>query len=92
MQKKTQRPVQFEITEQTRDAVAVWITDAHLKPDQFLFPSRVSESPHLSTRHYSRIVESWVASIGLDAAAYGTHSPRRTKATLISANKESPGR
>ena len=92
MQKKTQRPVQFEITEQTRDAVAVWITDAHLKPDQFLFPSRVSESPHLSTRHYSRIVESWVASIGLDAAAYGTHSPRRTKATLISADKESPGR
>src|SRR5438128_8783202 len=65
MQKKTQRPVQFEITEQTRDAVAVWITDAHLKPDQFLFPSRVSESPHLSTRHYSRIVESWVAAIGL---------------------------
>src|ERR1700676_5689558 len=59
MQKKTQRPVQFEITEQTRDAVAAWITDAHLKPDQFLFPSRVSESPHLSTRQYSRIVESW---------------------------------
>src|SRR5712664_3339725 len=40
MQKKTQRPVQFEITEQTRDAVAAWITDAHLKPDLFLFPSR----------------------------------------------------
>jgi integrase len=59
MQKKTQRPVQFEITEQTRDAVAAWITDAHLKPDQFLFPSRVSESPLLSTRQYSRIVESW---------------------------------
>ena len=50
MQKKTQRPVQFEITEQTRDAIATWITAAHLKPEQFLFPSRVSESPHLSTR------------------------------------------
>src|SRR5947207_12854551 len=83
MQKKTQRPVQFEITEQTRDAVAAWITDAHLKSDQFLFPSRLSESPHLSTRQYSRIVESWVASIGLDPAAYGTHSLRRTQATLI---------
>ena len=47
MQKKTQRPVQFEITEQTRDAVAAWIATAHLKPEQFLFPSRVSESPHL---------------------------------------------
>ena len=53
MQKKTQRPVQFEITEQTRDAVAAWIATAHLKPEQFLFPSRVSESPHLSTREYS---------------------------------------
>jgi integrase len=83
MQQKTQRPVQFEITEQTRDAVAAWIAAAHLKPDQFLFPSRVAESPHLSTRQYSRIVGSWVGSIGLDPAAYGTHSMRRTKATLI---------
>jgi integrase len=82
-QKKTQRPVQFEINEQTRDAVASWIAAAHLKPEQFLFPSRMSESPHLSTRQYSRIVGSWVASIGLDPAAYGTHSLRRTKATLI---------
>ena len=48
MQKKTERPVQFEITEQTRDAVATWITTAHLKPEQFLFPSRVSVSPHLA--------------------------------------------
>src|SRR5207244_1181074 len=59
------------------------IAQSHLKPEQYLVPSRVSGSPHLSTRQYSRIVESWVASIGLDAAAYGTHSLRRTKATLI---------
>ena len=83
MQKKTERPVQFEITEQTRDAITAWISAAHLKPEQFLFPSRVSESPHLSTRQYSRIVGSWVECIGLDPAAYGTHSLRRTKATLI---------
>lgn len=83
MQKKTQRPVQFEITEQTREAVSAWIGEAHLKPDQYLFPSRVTESPHLSTRQYSRIVGSWIGSIGLDAAAYGTHSLRRTKPTLI---------
>jgi integrase len=82
-QKTTQRPVKFEITEQTRDAVAAWISAAHLKPEQFLFPSRVSASPHLSTRQYSRIVGLWVESIGLDSAAYGTHSLRRTKATLI---------
>src|SRR6202140_5389022 len=83
MQKKTQRPVQFEITEQTREAVASWVKEAQRKPEQFLFPSRVSESPHLSTRQYSRIVGSWVGSIGLDPAAYGTHSLRRTKPTLI---------
>jgi len=83
MQRKTQRPVQFEITEQTREAVAAWIASARLKPDQSLFPSRVRESPHLSTRQYSRIVGSWVGSIGLDPAAYGTHSLRRTKPTLI---------
>jgi integrase len=83
LQKKRQRPVQFEVTEQTRDAVAAWIAAAHQKSDHFLFPSRVSVSPHLSTRQYSRIVRSWVAAIGMDPAAYGTHSLRRTKATLI---------
>ena len=90
MQKKTQRPVQFEITEQTRDAVAAWIAAAHLKPEQFLFPSRVAESPHLSTRQYSRIFGSWVGSIGLDSAAYGTHSMRRTKPTLIYRRTRNP--
>src|SRR5258707_5349885 len=83
MQKKTQRPVQFEITEQTRDAVGTWIAAARLKPEQFLFPGRMSASPHLSTRQYSRIVHTWAGSIGLDPAAYGTHSMRRTKPTLI---------
>ena len=83
MQKKTQRPVQFEITEQTREAVEGWISTAHLKAEQFLFPSRLSESPHLSTRQYSRIVGSWVGAIGPDPTASGTHSLRRTKPTLI---------
>jgi integrase len=83
MQKKTQRPVQFELTEQTRDAVAAGIATAHLKPEQFLFPSPVSDAPHFSTRQYSRIVGEWVGSIGLDPAAHGTHTLRRTKATLI---------
>ena len=83
MQRKTHRPVQFEITEQTRQSVASWIEKAHLCFDQYLFPSRVSKSPHLSTRQYARVVTSWVESIGLEAAAYGTHTMRRTKATLI---------
>ena len=83
MQKKTQRPVQFEMTEQTRDVVGAWLSAAHLKPEQFLFPNRLSVSPHLSTRQYSRIVGSWVASIGLDPRMYGTHSMWRTEPTLI---------
>src|SRR5438552_17132381 len=70
-------------TEQTRDAAGAWIAPAHLKPDQFVFPSRITKSPHLSTRQYSRIVGGWVASMGPDPAAYGTHSLRRTKPTLI---------
>jgi integrase len=78
MQTKTELPVQFEITEQTRDAIAACVMDAHLKSEQFLFPSRVSQSPHLSTRQYSRIVGTWIASIGMNPAAYGTHSLRRT--------------
>lgn len=83
MQQKTHRPVQFEITEQTRDSLEAWINQAKLKSDQYLFPSRIHSSPHLSTRQYARIVEHWVMSIGLDPTAYGTHTMRRTKATLV---------
>jgi integrase len=83
VQQKTQRPVQFEITEQTREAVARWIEGARLKPEDFLFPSRLHGSPHLSTRQYARIVDRWVQEIGLDPASYGTHTMRRTKASLI---------
>jgi site-specific recombinase XerD len=67
----------------TRDAVATRITTAHPKPQQFLFPSRVWESPHLPTRQQSRFVGAWVGSIGLDPAASGIRTLRRTKATLI---------
>ncbi len=83
MQQKTQRPVQFEITEQTREAVAKWIENAKLKSEDFLFPSRLHDSSHLSTRQYARIVDGWVNKIGLDPTAYGTHTLRRTKASLI---------
>ena len=83
MQQKTHRPVQFEITEQTRNSLEAWISQAKLKSDQYLFPSRIHNSPHLSTRQYARIVENWVKSIGLNPAAYGTHTMRRTKATLV---------
>ena len=83
MQQKTQRPVQFEITAQTREAIAVWIRLAGLIASDFLFPSRLHRSPHVSRRQYARIVEAWVTGIGLDPALYGTHSLRRSKASLI---------
>ncbi len=82
-QHKTRRPVQFEITEQTQNATLAWIIQSKLKTEQYLFPSRIHASPHISTRQYARIVSSWIKSIGLDPAAYGTHTMRRTKATLI---------
>jgi integrase len=83
MQQKTQRPVQFEITELTRDSLAAWIRSSGLGSEAYLFPSRLHSSPHLSTRQYARIVRGWVREIGLDASAYGTHTLRRTKASLI---------
>jgi len=82
-QKKTKRPVRFEITARTRKSLEDWIEVANLAENAFLFPSRLRRSPHLSLRQYARIVESWVSSIGLDPTAYGTHSMRRTKVTLI---------
>ena len=83
LQQKTQRPVQFEITEPTRDAIGVWIASESLGSDDALFPSRVHASDHLTTRQYARIVSSWVSEAGLDLTRYGTHSLRRTKPTLI---------
>jgi integrase len=83
MQKKTNRPVQFEITTQTRASIAAWVAKANLKASDYLFSSRMKKSPHLSTRQYARIVAGWVRSIKLDPSAYGAHTMRRTKATLI---------
>ena len=82
MQRKTQRPVQFEITEPAREAVAAWMSSAELRGGGYLFPGRKKEA-HLSLRQYARLVKGWVACVGLDPARYGTHSLRRTKATLI---------
>jgi len=83
MQRKTKRPVQFEVTDQTRSSIRNLIAKSNLKPSDFLFSSRLSSSPHLSTRQYAKIVKDWVSGIGLDPYSYGTHSLRRTKATLI---------
>ena len=82
IQKKTGRPVQFEIMEQTRSSIRDWVSEGSLKSGHYLFPSR-RRGQHLSTRQYGRIVHAWIESAGLDGSAYGTHSMRRTKAAQI---------
>ena len=83
LQQKTQRPVQFEITEQTREALTNWIRAGGLRTTDYLFPSRMKGVDHLSTRQYARILKTWIVQTGLDPSAYATHSMRRTKVTLI---------
>jgi site-specific recombinase XerC len=83
MQQKTHRPVQFEITSTTRESVKAWIRQAGLRSEDYLFPSRLHASPHLGARQYARILHGWVTDIGLDTTAYGTHSMRRSKASMI---------
>lgn len=82
-QSKTRKPVRFEITETTRLSVEHWIKDPEMIGCEYLWPSRVHTSPHLSTRQYARIMRDWVLSIGLEPTAYNTHSMRRTKVAQI---------
>lgn len=83
MQQKTGRPVQFEITADTRASLLAWLERRGGSVDDFAFPSRVDPNGHLSTRQYARLVDEWVTAIGLRPEEYGTHSLRRTKAALI---------
>ena len=83
IQSKTGRPVQFEVSENTRKSVLQWVDSPTMRGCEFLFPSRFYTSLHLSTRQYARLVRGWVSAIGLDPSGYGTHSMRRTKAALI---------
>jgi integrase len=81
-QRKTGRPVRFELTDQTRQAIDAYLRSSGRRPGQFLFAGRGDERG-LTTRQYARLVREWVASIGLDPSKFGTHSLRRTKAVLI---------
>jgi len=83
IQQKTGRPVPFEITDITREALAAWLSLRGRRSDDRLFPSRSLPGDHISTRQYARLVDSWVAMIDLEPRAYGTHSLRRTKVALV---------
>lgn len=83
VQQKTGRPVPFEITEPTREALSAWLVQRGRRADDWLFPSRSVHGGHITTRQYARLIDSWMVSIDLDPLAYGTHSLRRTKVALV---------
>jgi integrase len=83
IQQKTGRPVQFEIMSEARKSLTTWLERRRGNSHDFLFPSRVDYLGHLGTRQYARLVDEWVSTVGLDQREYGTHSLRRTKASLI---------
>ena len=80
MQQKTSRPVQFELLPDARASLLAWLERRGGTVDDYVFPSRVG---HLSTRQYARLVDEWVTGVGLIRSEYGTHSLRRTKASII---------
>lgn len=82
-QRKTGRPVKFEITEPARQAVDDYLKTVQKKPSDFLFTGHCGKDRCLTTRQYARLLSEWIAAIGLDPSLFGTHSIRRTKATLI---------
>jgi len=83
IQQKAEQPVQFELTEQTRESLLAWLVHRGGGADDYVFPSRARRGKHLSTRQYARMVGEWVEAVGLGRSAYGTHSLRRTKVALI---------
>ena len=83
VQSKTRRPVSFEITGGTRKAIGAWLEAPLMTGSEHLWPGRFHERPHISTRQYARLAREWVASIGLEPSAYGTHSMRRNKVAQI---------
>lgn len=83
IQQKTGRPVPFEITEPTREALASWLAFRGRRTDDWLFPSRSRRGDHITTRQYARLVDRWVQLVDLEPGSYGTHSLRRTKVALV---------
>lgn len=83
IQQKTGKPVQFELTADVRASLLAWLERRGGTTHNYAFPSRVDHTGHLSTRQYARLVDEWVDAVGLRRAEYGTHSLRRTKASMI---------
>jgi integrase len=82
-QQKTGRPVQFEVTQGTRESVVAWLRERGGRADEHLFPSRRYAGRPITTRQYARLLKRWLTEVGIEPSAYGTHSLRRTKVALI---------
>lgn len=82
-QTKTGMPVQFELLSDARASLLAWLQRRGGTLGDYVFPSRIDHTDHLSTRQYARLVDEWVTGIGLRREDYGTHSLRRTKASII---------
>lgn len=85
IQRKAGRPVQFEITEQTRASLQNWLAVRPSDHGAFVFPSRVHSQLHLTPRKYPRVAHSWIERAGMDSSAYGINSMRQTKAARSTA-------
>jgi site-specific recombinase XerC len=83
VQQKTRRPVQFEMMDTARKSMRAWLERRGGALSDYVFPSRNDYMGHMSTRQYARLVHEWVVGIGLEPRDYGTHSLRRTKASII---------
>jgi len=83
VQQKTGRPVQFELLTDARASLLAWLERRGGTLADYVFPSRVDRADHISTRQYARLVDEWVSGVGLRREEYGTHSLRRTKASII---------
>jgi integrase len=83
VQAKTGKPVQFELMSDARASLMAWLERRGGSLGDYVFPSRIDHTSHLSTRQYARLVDEWVVGVGLRREEYGTHSLRRTKASII---------
>lgn len=83
IQQKTSKPVQFELLEPARASILAWLERRGGSVEDYAFPSRSDHAEHLSTRQFARLVDEWVTGVGLRREDYGTHSLRRTKASII---------
>lgn len=83
IQQKTSKPVQFELLEPARGSILAWLERRGGSLEDYAFPSRTDHTDHLSTRQFARLVDEWVTAVGLRREDHGTHSLRRTKASII---------